>query len=188
MPKTALGLALLAALAACGDAPEAAGGQTPLEALRPCGRAPEPGRGWRRVDDWGSHFQLPPAFSEENYLRTDSHTRRFSAPGRRLALEYGPWAPGLREFSDIHAGARDIVECRATIGSRPARVVTARLRNDSLVAAATWRNEVDRNHLTLYGIAADRAGRRELEAVLHSVRFDPRSQPPVPPRVPDNEP
>lgn len=101
----------------------------------------------------------------------DSHVRQFAtADGRqRVGFDYGQWSPSL----DGARSLPEFAECRAEIGGRPARVVTARVEGGRLYAGASWRELRPGVHLTVSGAAATRAGRSELLAALRTVEFKP---------------
>lgn len=145
-------------------------GPPPLERLAPCtGSVPPDTVHWQAVDDPVLELRLPPAYAEVAGHPMDSHARQFTTPdGRqRVAFDYGQWSSSLGEAR----GLPEFAECRAEIGGRPARVVTARLEGGRFFAGATWRDVRPGAHLTVSGTATTRAGREEVIAALRTVRL-----------------
>ena len=128
---------------------------------------------WEQVQRDGFSFALPPGFQKESGIPIDSDAATYVRGDDALHYDFGvytgPW------WAQPHIPATDVKQAWVKLAGREAQLVSYRLDGRYVVRA--WWEEVGRSavgdvHLLVRGESATAAGREELLAVLHSVRFD----------------
>jgi hypothetical protein len=128
---------------------------------------------WEVVARDGFSFRLPPGFVKSDAVPVDSDAANYTRDGDDLHYDYGLYSSPWRPSANLPVS--DITEARVWLGGRPAQLVSYRLEGRWVVRA--WWGSVGRSgigelDLVVRGESVTLEGRRDLLAVIHSVRFD----------------
>lgn len=144
------------------------------EDLPPNLRAPELAvSSWEQVvrDDFS--FRLPPGFAKTDAVPIDSDAASYVRGDDGLSYDYGAYSGPFRPTPNEPIA--DVTEAHVLLGGRPAQLASYRLDGRYVVRA--WWGRVGRSSLgdldlVVRGESDTTEGRREILAVIHSVRFD----------------
>jgi hypothetical protein len=168
--QACVGLAL-AASAACAPA------RTVPPAVDPCAAPGVDTTGWKVADAGPFRFSVPNDYQRRTVQGIDSYIGRWSAPGRSVHFDWGPYSSTLDESATLLRGH---VECTMEIGGHRAKVVGGfdaegdwQERGRKYVVAATWREVEPGTHLTLSVTSAAASDVPALLSIVRSVRFQP---------------
>ena len=129
---------------------------------------------WDRVVRDGFSFALPPGFVKREGTPIDSDAASYAREDDDLHYDYGAYSG--RWHATSNKPVSEIREAWVRLGGRTAQLVSYRLDGRYVIRA--WWENVGRApglgdlHLVVRGESETEAGRRELLAVIHSVRFD----------------
>lgn len=167
-----LSLVGAAIVAACGSTPSIPEAES---------RCPMPNvstQGWERTDLGPFSVQMPPGFTAVDAQPIDSRAGayRSASDSVRVAYDYGWYSSDL---SPDPARLTERTRCAASIGGKPATVVTGELvqpaETGRYVVAGAWRNVENSDppvHLTVTSTAHDSTQVDVLLSILNSVEFE----------------
>lgn len=128
---------------------------------------------WEHVVRDGFSFRLPPGFSKTDGIPIDSDAASYVRDNDVLHYDYGAYsAPWQRSQMEP---VSDLIEVRVMLGGRPAQLVSYRLDGRYMVRAywgGVGSSTLGQLDLVVRGESSTVGGRRDLLAVIHSVRFD----------------
>jgi len=163
-------LLLLALAPGCGAFPR-------VEPASTC-RLPEPGTaGWREVRTSAFALRLPPGYRDTGPSGIDSEVAGWAAADhQRLEYDYGLYS-GPYSGSAVDT---EVEQCTVQVNGASVELATFRRPGEGLRVHAHWSRarpvvlgrDTLPTSLMIYGRARDEAGRRELLAIISTVRVE----------------
>lgn len=128
---------------------------------------------WEEVVRDGFSFRIPPGFSKIDAIPIDSDAASYTRGEDGVHYDYGAYSGPWQATSNEPVSG--VTKALVMLGGRPAQLVSYRLDGRYVVRA--WWGDVGRSalgslDLVVRGESDTPRGRRELLAVIHSVRFD----------------